>query len=77
MMIMMQWKKVNVNAQPVYDNGYNDGSADGYDNGYYDGDIDGYNRGYNEGETDPKSQINWYYHNENGTYYWEVVIMNS
>ena len=61
-------EKVNVNAQPVYDNGYNQGSTDGYDEGYDAGDIDGYNRGYNEGETDQKAKLTGITITENGVF---------
>lgn len=61
-------KEVVVDAQPVYDNGYNEGENIGYNSGYTAGDIDGYNRGYNEGETDQKAKLTGITITENGTY---------
>ena len=61
-------KEVVVDAQPVYDNGYNQGSTDGYDSGYTVGDADGYNRGYNEGEIAQKAKLTGITITENGTY---------
>lgn len=61
-------KVVEVNAQPIYDEGYNEGENIGYNSGYTAGDIDGYNRGYNEGETDQKAKLSAITITENGTY---------
>lgn len=72
-------KEVVVNAQPVYDNGYNEGENIGYNSGYTAGDADGYNRGYNEGETTQKAKLTNITITNNGTYtsedgYGEVVV---
>jgi hypothetical protein len=61
-------KVVEVNAQPIYDEGYNEGENIGYNSGYTAGDIDGYNRGYNEGETGQKAKLSAITITENGTY---------
>ena len=70
---------LQIDAQPVYDNGYNEGENIGYNSGYTAGDIDGYNRGYNEGETAQKAKLTGITITENGTYsredgYNEVVV---
>ena len=70
---------IQIDAQPVYDNGYNEGENIGYNSGYTAGDIDGYNRGYNEGETEQKDKLVGIEITENGTYtredgYNEVVV---
>ena len=59
---------LQIDAQPVYDNGYSQGENIGYNSGYTAGDIDGYNRGYNEGETDQKAKLTGITITENGTY---------
>lgn len=70
---------LQIDAQPVYDNGYNEGENIGYNSGYTAGDADGYNRGYNEGETDQKAKLTNITITNNGTYtkedgYNEVIV---
>ena len=71
---------VNVNAQGVYDSGYDVGNLEGYNSGYTngkgDGLTEGYTNGYNEGKTDgivagkdiQKSLLTTISITENGTY---------
>lgn len=59
---------LQIDAQPVYNNGYSQGENIGYNSGYTAGDIDGYNRGYNEGETAQKAKLTGITITENGTY---------
>jgi surface protein len=46
--------KIEINAQPVFDNGFNSGfesgSTEGFENGYSSGRTDGYTEGYEVGE---------------------------
>ena len=57
-------KSVEINATPIYNNGYNDGKSDGveqgYNNGYNVGSTEGYNNGvqvgYNDGYATGKAE---------------------
>lgn len=60
---------VVINAQPVYDAGYNQGNTEGYNNGYQRGNEDGYIRGYEDTKGLMSSitiENNGTYTNENG-----------
>lgn len=69
-------KEVVVDAQPVYDNGYNAGNADGYEqgniagyeNGFVAGNETGYANGVEEGKTTQKALLEPITITENGTY---------
>ena len=70
---------LQIDAQPVYDNGYNEGENIGYNSGYVDGEYRGFNNGYTAGETDQKAKLTGITITENGTYsredgYGEVVV---